>query len=246
MDQVTFGVIGLGMGRSRAGLVKETDRAILGGACDIDEERLKLTTGELECKGFSDYEEMLADDNLDVIYIMTPSGTHLDFAEKAASAGKYIITTKPMEVTVERCNRFIETCKINNVHLIVDFDVRYTPSVQQWKAAIEEGEFGDIIFAEARCTWWRSQEYYDLGGWRGTWKMDGGGSLANQGVHLVDLLIWFCGDLKVINARSGVFSHKIETEDFTSAFLEMTNGNPAIIITTTNHYLDNHFGVYHR
>ncbi|MBI4530748.1 MAG: Gfo/Idh/MocA family oxidoreductase, partial [Candidatus Latescibacteria bacterium] len=139
--------------------------------------------------------------------------------------------------------RFIDACASHGVCLIVDFEIRYTPQLQQWKAALDAGEFGDLVFAEARCKWWRSQAYYDQGGWRGTWRLDGGGSLANQGIHVVDLFVWLCGDAKVVAARSGAFAHRIETEDLSVAVLEMPNGHPAVITTTTCHHLDDEFGV---
>ena len=243
MEAVRFGVVGLGVGRSRARLVTQTEGAVLEAICDVDEERLKAVTEELHCRGFSDYDEMLTEESIDVVYVLTPSGTHLDLAEKAAAAGKHVITTKPMEITVERCHRIIQACESRGVKLVADYQLRYTPALQQWKAAVEAGELGDIIFAEARCKWWRSQDYYDQGGWRGTWKYDGGGSLANQGIHIVDLFVWLCGDPRVITARSGAFGHRIETEDLTVALLELPNGRPASITTTTCHHLGDEFGV---
>jgi UDP-N-acetyl-2-amino-2-deoxyglucuronate dehydrogenase len=243
MEAVRFGVVGLGEGRARARLVKKTSGAVLAGICDIDEDRLGTAREELGCRGYSDYDDMLADDSIDVIYVVTPSGTHLDLGEKAAAAGKHVIVIKPMETTIERCHRLMDACRSHGVHLVVDFEWRYKPQLQQWKAGLEAGEFGDIVFAEARCKVWRDQAYYDQGGWRGTWELDGGGSLANQGIHAVDLLVWLCGTPKVLTARSGVLAHRIETEDLTIALLELPNGRPAMLTTTTCYHLDNEFGV---
>lgn len=241
---VGFGVVGLGMGHARARLVTKTPDARLIAVCDINEARLKKSCEEFKCQGYSDFDEMLKNKSIDVVYIMTPSGTHLDFAKKAAKAGKHIITTKPMEVTVKRCQEFIQICEKNRVKLVVDFEMRYKSQHQQLKNAIDSGELGEIIFAEARCKWWRTQEYYNAGGWRGTWKYDGGGSAANQGIHVIDLFIWLCGEPKnVLFSRYGVFAHEIETEDLTLAVLELENGNYASIITTTNHHLGDEYGV---
>ena len=255
MDRVKFGVLGLGLGYNRAreiankitpkGELLQTDGGILEAVCDIDSKRLGEATEELHCKGYYDFDEMLDDDSINVIYVATPSGTHLDFAEKAASAGKHVITTKPMETTVDRCERMIKACESNDVQLIVDFPMRYVPQLQQWKAALSAGEFGDIVFAEVRLTWWRSQEYYDAhGGWRGTWRMDGGGSLTNQGIHVVDAFVWLCGDpIEVTAARSDVLNHNIETEDFTTAILKLNNGKPGVVTTTTCHHQSNEWGM---
>lgn len=241
---IRFGVVGLGMGYARAKLVRKTEGAELVAVCDINQERLQKAVNEFQCKGYSDFNQMLNDKDIDVVYVMTPSGMHLDFGEKAANAGKHVITTKPMEVTVSRCRRFIDACKKNKVNLIVDFEMRYHKDLQKLKYAIESGELGEIIFAEARCKWWRTQEYFDSTNWRGTWKYDGGGSAANQGIHVIDLLVWLCGDpKKVIASRYGVFAHNIETEDLTIAIIQLKNGNYGSIITTTNHHLGDEFGV---
>jgi predicted dehydrogenase len=216
---------------------------VLAGICDRDAERLRTASAELGCRGFAEYDAMLADDTIEVIYVVTPSGTHLDMGAQAAAAGKHVIVIKPMETTVERCQRLIEACHTHGVRLVVDFEWRYTPALQQWKAALEAGEFGDVLFAEARCKVWRDQAYYDQGGWRGTWALDGGGSLANQGIHAVDLLVWLCGTPRVLSARAGVVAHRIETEDLTVALVELPNGRPAVLTTTTCDHLDNEFGV---
>ena len=243
MDAVRFGVVGLGEGRARARRVQHTAGAVLAGICDRDAERLRTASAALGCRGFAAYEAMLADASIEVIYVVTPSGTHLEMGAQAAAAGKHVIVIKPMETTVARGQRLIEVCHAHGVHLVVDFEWRYTPPLQQWKVALAAGEFGDVLFAEARCKVWRDQAYYDQGGWRGTWELDGGGSLANQGIHAVDLLVWLCGTPKVLTARSGVLAHRIETEDLTVALLELPNGRPAMLTTTTCYHLDNEFGV---
>ncbi|MCM8821347.1 MAG: Gfo/Idh/MocA family oxidoreductase [Candidatus Omnitrophica bacterium] len=241
---IGFGIVGLGMGYSRAKQVINTEGAELVAVCDINEERLKKACEEFKCEGYSDFDRMLKNKDVDVVYVMTPSGTHLDFGKKAAEAGKHVITTKPMEVSVQRCKEFIRVCKRSNVEIVVDFEMRYRTELQQLKAAIESDELGEIIFAEARCKWWRTQEYYNAGGWRGTWKYDGGGSAANQGIHVIDLLVWLCGDPKnILFSRYGVFAHDIETEDLTLAIMELENGNFASITTTTNHHLGDDYGV---
>jgi UDP-N-acetyl-2-amino-2-deoxyglucuronate dehydrogenase len=242
MEAVRFGVVGLGEGRARARLVNNTAGAVLAGICDLDADRLRTACDTLGCPGFPAYEAMFADDSIEVIYVATPSGTHLDVGVQAAAAGKHVII-KPMETTPERCQRLIDACHTHGVHLVVDFEWRYTPQLQQWKAAVDAGELGDIVFAEARCKVWRDQAYYDQGGWRGTWRLDGGGSLANQGIHAADLLVWLCGDPTVLTAQSGVVGHRIETEDLTVALLALPNGQPALLTTTTCYHLDNEFGV---
>lgn len=241
MENVRIGIVGLGMGRSRARDVAETAGIVVEAVCDIDRERTDEAAAEHGCTGYCEFDEMLEHKGLEAVYVLTPSGMHLETVEKAAQAGKHVIVTKPMEITAERSQRMIDICRDAGVSLIVDFRRRYTPRLQQWKAAIDAGEFGDIVYAEARCKWWRSPAYYE--GWHGTWALDGGGSLMNQGIHVLDQLLWLCGDCEVVAAQSGAAAHDIETEDFTSVLLTLGNGNPALVTTTTNCHFNDEFGV---
>jgi predicted dehydrogenase len=148
-------------------------------------------------------------------------------------AGKHTITTKPMEVTPERCDTMIAAQQKTGKLLGVDFQERYVESNQFVKFAMDEGLLGKAILGEARLKWYRSQSYYDAGGWRGTWRMDGGGALTNQSVHWVDLLQWIMGDVNRLWAKTGTFTHEIETEDFGSAMLEFKSGAMGGILGTT-------------
>src|SRR5690606_22849917 len=120
----------------------------------------------------------------------TPSGAHLDPALLAAKAGKHLLIEKPLEVTTARCDQIIKACDDAGVHLGVTFQSRFHQSSQLMKQAVEAGRFGKITLGDAYVKWYRSQEYYDSGAWRGTWELDGGGALMNQAIHNVDLLVW--------------------------------------------------------
>ena len=243
-DTIGFGILGLGMGSARAKTIANTEGARVAAVCDLDDERREKGVEEHECLGFSDFEKMLECEEVDVAVVMTPSGTHAHFGKMAAAAGKHVITTKPMDLTVDRCNDLITTCAESGVRLVVDFESRYFPTMRQLKAAVDAGEFGDIIMGEARCKWWRTQEYYEsMGGWRGTWKLDGGGSLANQSIHVIDMLAWICGPPKSVTAKVGTFGHEIETEDLGMAMIEFETGAVGFVLGTTTFTLNNQFGI---
>ena len=232
---IGFGVIGLGMGRSRARLVKETLGAKLVAVCDINEEKARAVAEELEVEYYLDYKKILERDDIEVVMVMTPSGLHAPPAIDVAKAGKNVVVTKPMEVTVEKCDRMIEAASSNGVALMVDFGNRYRPDMQQVKAAIEAEIFGRLLFGEVTLKWYRSQQYYDRGGWRGTWEMDGGGSLANQTIHQIDVLLWFMGEVARVQGAYAVLNHKMETEDIGMAQLVFKNGALGRILGTTTY-----------
>jgi UDP-N-acetyl-2-amino-2-deoxyglucuronate dehydrogenase len=230
---VGFGVVGLGMGASRAKTITQTPGARLVAVADLKEERVNRVSAELGCEGTRDYRRLLDRSDIDVIMAMTPSGLHGDVALDAIAAGKHAITTKPMDVSLEKADRMIAAADTAGRKLAVDFGSRYDPMFVRIRRAVEDGTFGRLILGEARLKWYRSQEYYSGSGWRGTWAYDGGGSLSNQTVHYIDLLQWFMGEAESVTAQVGIFAHDIETEDCGMAMLRFKNGALGCIVGTT-------------
>ena len=146
-------------------------------------------------KGYTDLNEFLADPELDIVTIATPSGAHLEPALAAAKAGKHIICEKPLEVTPERIDLMISACEDAGVTLSGIFNRRFHPAMDAFKKAVGDGRFGTLTMRDAYVKWYRDQAYYDSGAWRGTWKLDGGGALMNQSIHLIDQLIYLAGDV---------------------------------------------------
>lgn len=230
-ESVGFGVIGLGMGAARARLIHQTHGARLVAVAEIDEERGQKAAAEYGIEWYADYRRLLEQDDVDVVMIMTPSGTHADIAEAVAQAGKQVISTKPIDVSLDRADRMIEVCRRAGVTLAIDFEARYMADNVRIKQAIDEGRLGRLVLGEARLKWFRSHEYYE--GWHGTWKLDGGGSLINQTVHQIDLLVWFMGNPQTVWGQIGVFTHQIETEDLGMAMITFASGGVGTILGTT-------------
>jgi UDP-N-acetyl-2-amino-2-deoxyglucuronate dehydrogenase len=234
MDPVKFAVVGLGMGRNRSRMTTETEGAELAMVVDLDEERARAVGEELGVPWALDIEEALSRDDIECIFVMTPSGTHVDVALQAVAANKNVITTKPMDVSTSACDRLIDACDKQGVHLLVDFQSRYVDGNLATQRAVQEGWLGRPMLGEFRFKWYRSQAYYDdRGGWRGTWDMDGGGSLANQGIHGLDLLMWVMGDIKAVYAEIAVLNHDIETEDTGVVIFDFANGSKGAVTSTT-------------
>jgi len=231
--EIGIGIVGLGMGANRARMATETPGVKLVAVCDVNEERAKTVSERHGCDMYLDYAKMLERDDVDVVHVMTWSGLHADHGMMAARAGKHVITTKPMDVTVAKCDALIEECRKAGVKLAVDFDSRYGDTWHTIKRAVDEGVLGKLVLGEARLKWFRTQGYYDDGGWRGTWKWDGGGALANQTVHFIDLLQWMMGFAETVYGDSGVYTHKIEGEDMGLAILRFKNGARGAIVGTT-------------
>lgn len=195
----------------------------------------KLILEKYNVEIFNNYEDMINSNLIDSVSICTPSGAHLEFALKAARKGKNIIIEKPIEVTVKRAKEIINACEENHVALAVIYQSRYLSSVQRIRDIISKKRLGKIFHASAYVKWYRNQEYYDSGAWRGTKELDGGGVLINQAIHTVDLLQYFVGNVKEVSAFTGTFTHNnIEVEDSSTAILRFENGAIGTIEASTS------------
>ena len=229
-----FAVVGLGMGRSRARLIHETAGADLRCVCDLREALAREVGEELSCDAVTDLDDVLGRGDVDVVMVMTPSGLHGELGVRCAEAGKHVVTTKPMDVSTEACDRLISAAEAAGVQLAVDYQSRYVDTNFRVATALREGWLGRPLLGEVRFKWYRSDDYFAHGGgWRGTWRMDGGGSLANQGSHLIDLLVWFMGDPEQVYGEAAVLDHEIETEDVGMAILRYPGGARGGIVGTT-------------
>lgn len=236
MKKLKIGIIGCGtIADIQAQAIIESKNAELQSVFSRTSENAKKCGEKYNVKWNHDWESFISDSELDVVSICTPNGNHLEYGEKAAEAGKHVIVEKPIEVTLQRANRLIEKCKANNVKLAVIYQSRFVPEIQKLKQQIEDNEIGDIFMGDAYIKWFRGQDYYDSGVWRGSFKLDGGGVLINQGIHTIDLLQWFMGDVDTIYGQTDIFTHKnIEGEDSAVAVLRYKNGAVGVIEGSTS------------
>ncbi|MGI6635769.1 MAG: Gfo/Idh/MocA family oxidoreductase [Christensenellales bacterium] len=214
-NPVTFVVVGLGMGKNRVRQLMETSGTKLYGVCDINLSKAKTVGEQFGVPYSDDIEVFLQDPKVEVMYIVTPTGTHSDIAIQCLNAGKHVLTTKPMDVSVTACEAAISVAREKGLLLGVDWDERHRIRQLEIKATVEKGWFGKILSYNANLYINRSQEYYnENGGWRGTWSLDGGGALTNQGVHEVDRAITYMGMPKRVRGNIRTLTHQIEAEDF--------------------------------
>ncbi|HEV3203863.1 MAG TPA: Gfo/Idh/MocA family oxidoreductase [Gemmataceae bacterium] len=189
----------------------------------------------LRCELYATLEPALKRRDVDIVIVSTPSGAHMESAVAAAEAGKHVVVEKPLEITLERCDRIIEACDRNRVQLCTIFPSRFVDANRELKAAVDAGRFGRLTLGETTCKWWRPQSYYDQGGWRGTKALDGGGALMNQAIHNVDLLAWMMGPVSHLSAFTALLAHeRIEVEDTAVACLRFANGALGVIQATTS------------
>lgn len=237
MDRdVRFGIVGCGaIAPWHVNGIAGAKGASLVAVCDcIREKADKLAGGIGHIKVYTDYHEMLRDPDVDAVCICTPSGMHADMAVLAAKAGKHVLTEKPADITLENIDCMIAACRKANVKLGVIFQRRTSPLWRTIKETIESGGLGRVVLGDAYCKYFRGQGYYDSGEWRGTWQLDGGGALMNQGIHIIDMLRWIMGPVESVFAYTGHLVRNIEVEDTAVATLKFTGGAFGVIEGTTS------------
>ena len=232
------GIVGCGMiANFHAKAIADAGNAHLVGCFNRSTDKANAFASEHGGKVYETFEEMISDPDVHALSICTPSGAHLDPAVAGAQAGKHILIEKPLEITTERCDAIINACREAGVQLAVTFQSRFHESSRLMKRAIDGGRFGKVTMGDAYVKWYRSQEYYDSGAWRGTWALDGGGALMNQAIHSVDLLLWLMGPVSEISAMTGTMTHeRIEVEDVAVATLRFESGALGVIEATTTAY----------
>lgn len=240
MSDFGFAIVGCGaVARTHVRALAEVAGArvaALVGRAEEAPRRLAAETG-LDVPVFTDIYDALERGDVHGVIVCTPSGMHMEFALAAAAAGRHVVVEKPLEVTTERCDRIIEACDAAGVKLCTIFPSRFGDANLAVKAAIDAGRFGRLTLAETTCKWRRSQEYYDAGEWRGTWRLDGGGALMNQAIHNVDLLLWLMGEAESVTGFAATLAHeRIEVEDTAVAAVRFRGGALGVIVAATSVY----------
>jgi UDP-N-acetyl-2-amino-2-deoxyglucuronate dehydrogenase len=231
--QLGFGIVGCGRIAPRhVDSILSCDDAKLVAVADVVEERAMLFSSRYSVDYYTDYHDMLERDDIDVVSICTPSGTHPEIGIDVARSGKHVIVEKPMALTLIEADRLIDECKKNRVKLCVVFQNRFNLPVQKLRRALENGRLGRLTHGSAVVQWRRKQAYYDSDSWRGTYALDGG-ALMNQAIHTIDLLQWMLGPVEEVFGYTETLLRNIEAEDIGLAALKFKNGALGTILATT-------------
>jgi UDP-N-acetyl-2-amino-2-deoxyglucuronate dehydrogenase len=196
-------------------------------------ERLAATYG---ATAYADLDDFLAHAPMDVVAIGSPSGLHAEQGIAACRRGLHVLVEKPIDVTVERADALIEAAAAAGTTLGVFLQDHVQPDLVRLHDAVHAGRLGRLLLASARVKWFRPPEYYGQSRWRGTWALDGGGALMNQGIHTVDLLLWLLGPVRRVSATKATALHAIEVEDTVIALIEFESGAIGTLEATTAAY----------
>ena len=202
--------------------------------CDFNLQKAKDYTKKYNIKYFYNFDEMLTKVNdIDIVAIITPSGMHYEQATAILKKyKKHLIIEKPLFLKPSHVKKVYSLAKRYKCKIFPVFQNRYNKSVMRLKRAINNGELGKIRITNVRLRWCRSERYYKMSKWRGTFSHDGG-ALSNQGIHHLDLLRYLAGEIKEISVFMKTQGAKIEVEDTAVAAFNYYNGAVGTLEVTT-------------
>lgn len=234
---IRIGLIGSGnISETHAKAANQVAGADISAIYGTNAVRVEHLSQKYGAKAFRDFDAFLAHRPMDMVMIGSPSGLHAEQGIAAIGSGLHVLTEKPMDITTARADAMIKAADDRGLKIGVIFQDRMKPEILQLKESILVGNFGKIMLVDARVKWYRPPEYYSNSRWRGTFTLDGGGALMNQGVHTVDLLLWLFGDVSKVQASIRTAQHAIEVEDTALAILEFANGPLCSLLATTAAY----------
>lgn len=240
MSEVRIGIIGIGtMGRIHATYLDKgaVQKARLTAVCDINPRALEWAGKNLssDVERFSTNEEFFAQAQIDAVMVVTPHFSHPELAIKGFEKDLHVLIEKPAGVFTKQVREMNAAAEASDKVFSIMFCNRTYPVFQKVRDIVQTGELGELKRINWTVTdWYRSQSYYDSGGWRATWKGEGGGVLLNQAPHELDLWQWLFGLPSRVRAfcHFGKY-HEIEVEDDVTAYMEYANGTTGVLITST-------------
>ncbi|MFN7016689.1 MAG: Gfo/Idh/MocA family protein [Fimbriimonadales bacterium] len=236
MQVVRFGVVGLGgMGLGHCRFVQErVPEAALAAVCDTHADRAQAAGEQFGVPYFTSHEAMFQSGLVDAVIIATPHCAHAPVAVSAFEHGVHVLVEKPLCVSVSDGDRMIAAARRSGKKFAIGYQHRFRPEVQAARRLIEQGVLGEVRRTLLITAWYRTQAYYDSGGWRATWAGEGGGVLINQAPHFIDLWLWLGGLPSRVWGQTRAALHEIETEDEAFALIEYPNGAHGYLYATTN------------
>ena len=211
--------------------------------CDIVPEVMREKAAKFGLEGvhqYTDYKEMLKQEQPELVAIATESGKHAAIALDCIAAGCNVIIEKPIALSIDDAEAVIRAGREKGVLVCANHQNRFNKSIQCIRKALEDGRFGQLSHGAAHIRWNRGRGYYEQAPWRGTWAQDGG-CLMNQCIHNIDLLRWMMGNEveEVMAYTDQLEHHYLEAEDLGMALVKFKNGAYGLIEGTTNVYPKN-------
>ncbi|UTR15328.1 Gfo/Idh/MocA family oxidoreductase [Salipaludibacillus sp. LMS25] len=234
---IAIGLIGCGaISRKHLKTIANVDSVQLRAVSDVDDDKMSeaveryrtLTGDQTFITKLNDYKALIKREDVDAVVVALLSSMHATVAKEALKAGKHVMLEKPIALSLQDTDELINLQRLTNNVVLVCHQLRYRPVFQKIKWLMDEGVIGKPYYGTASLKIYRPKHYYSSAAWRGSWDKDGG-MLVNQGIHLIDLLIWLLGDVHSVYGQIGRYLPFKETEDVASGVLQFENGARAVL-----------------
>ncbi|MFK7694110.1 Gfo/Idh/MocA family protein [Paenibacillus sp. HJGM_3] len=213
--------------------LSEIEQVRVAAVSSRSEEKARSVAEAQGCAWYTDYKALLHDPNVDIVSVTTSSGSHHRIGLDVLNAGKHLVVEKPAAMTSAQVAELIRTAEANGVTLSVISQRRFEAQHQAVRQVLDDGALGKLLLLEISLPFYRTQAYYDSADWRGTLVEDGG-ALMNQGIHSIDLLLWFGGPLASIYGKVATQTHRMEAEDIGLGILQFKNGAFGTVMASTS------------
>lgn len=217
--------------------LRENEITRIYAVCDTREERAQKAAEEYGCKAYTDFDELLLDENIDSVHICTPHYLHAPMAKKVLASGRHLLLEKPLATSMKDAKEVVKASENAKGLSGVCFQNRYNDTSVKLRELLSSGNFGGIKGAKASVTWHRDAPYYLESGWRGRWATEGGGVMINQAIHTLDLMLWLVGGEKSIagSTATRLLKDAIEVEDFAEAVIRFEGDRNGLFYATTGY-----------
>ncbi len=213
--------------------IKDLPQARLVGVYSRTEEKARKTGEREGCRWTTDWRSLVADPEVELVDVVTSSGSHAEISMAAIKAGKHVLVEKPMAMTAYQADLIHELARASGLTLGVVSQRRFEEQHQAVKQVMDAGALGKLLLVEVSCPYYRTQAYYESADWRGKVATDGG-ALMNQAIHSVDLMLWFAGPAASVVSKCATQTHKMEAEDLALAIVTFKSGAFGTIMASTS------------
>ncbi|MFC1724216.1 Gfo/Idh/MocA family protein [candidate division KSB1 bacterium] len=233
MKKLKFAVIGCGgIGQEHIKILQKLKNTEISAGAETNPEKQKEIRDKYNIKVYTDYKELLENEELDACIIASPHYTHAEIGLECIKRGIHILVEKPVDIDYKRAESFVREAKINGVKLAVVSQYRFTDGFKELKRIVETGILGKVFLVDVILKWFRGEEYYADSKWRGKLSSEGGGTLITQALHFLDQILWIFGDVDSVMGEMGTFRHNAEVEDTIAAVARLKNGAICNIISS--------------
>ncbi|NQT93250.1 MAG: Gfo/Idh/MocA family oxidoreductase [Lentisphaerae bacterium] len=233
-EELGFAIIGAGMiSPFHANAIRDSSGGRLVTVCDLDKDRADKMAADYGARACYSVDEMLKDEEVRIVNVVTPNHLHHDAVVQCADAGRHVITEKPPAMSLTETDNMIAACEKAGVKFGCTVQCRVRPAVQAIRKAMDEGRFGKVLQADAYMKWFRATEYYESDAWRSSRK-SGAGVTVQHAFHYIDLLQHLVGPVAGVEARMTNLNHPtIDLEDTLCASITYENGASGVVQAST-------------